>query len=63
MMDELLKAKTEYYYNRGEQPLYVCCPYCGKELLQTFQPTQVYDESNHVRMCEKCSVAWIWKYR
>jgi len=60
MMDTL-KAKTEIQM-RGIDSLYTFCPHCGKELIQTFQPTQNYDDSNHVRMCEKCDIAWIWRY-
>lgn len=54
-----LKAKTEV--KMKNQPLYKLCPYCGGKLIETFQPTPVYDESNHVRMCLECDIAWIWE--
>lgn len=58
--DDKLKAKTEHQMK--SVPLYKYCPYCGRGLIQAYQPSKNYDDSNHVRMCSDCNIAWIWRY-
>ena len=62
MSKEAVKAKTEITMRLHQDKLYSFCPYCGAELKQLWQPTQLYDDSNHVRHCGKCDTAWIWKW-
>ena len=62
-MMESLKAKTEIIMNWHRDKIFDNCPECGEECIKTFQISALnYDDSNPVRMCQKCDIAWIWPY-
>ncbi len=60
-MTESVKMKTETYLTLHVDKMFGFCPYCGKKLKEAWQPTQTYDESNHVRYCPDCDTAWVWR--
>jgi len=53
------KCKTEIMMKRGDR-LYEFCPYCGRKLASTWQNVG-QDDSNPVRICQRCDTSWIWR--
>ena len=53
-----VKCKTEMVMKRGDK-LFEYCPYCTTLLTHTWQNVN-QDDSNPVRICPKCDIAWIW---
>ena len=53
-----LKGKTEQIMKRGDR-LFDYCPYCTRLLDHAWQNVG-QDDSNPVRVCPSCDIAWIW---
>ena len=60
MPKELRKTKNEIIMRWREDKIYKYCPFCGNELTPAWEHI-CEDDSNPVRMCPKCGIAWIWR--
>ncbi|MBA7676064.1 hypothetical protein ES703_84304 [subsurface metagenome] len=53
-------TKTNEIIMLREDPVIEECLKCGGELEHAWQPTRNYDDSNPVRICHSCDIAYIW---